>query len=41
MTFLLAILGFILAAKKTRSLAIIYCIFGLLTFILAIVVGAL
>ena len=41
MTFILAILGFVLAAKKTRPLAIAYCVLGLLTIILAIVVGAI
>jgi len=41
MTFILAILGFVLAAKKTRALAISYCVLGLLTIILAVVVGAI
>ena len=41
MTFILAILGFVLAAKKTRPLAIAYCVLGLLTIILAVVVGAI
>jgi len=41
MSFILAILGFVLAALKTRALAIIYCLLGLLTFILAIVVGSI
>ena len=39
MTFILAILGFFLATLKTRVLAILYCVFGLLTIILAIIVG--
>jgi hypothetical protein len=41
MTFILAILGFVLAAKKTRALAIVYCILGLLTIICAAVVGSI
>lgn len=41
MTFILAILGFVLAALKTRPLAIAYCVLGLLTIILAVVVGAI
>ena len=41
MTFILAILGFALAVFKTRLLAITYCVLGLLTIILAIVVGAI
>ena len=41
MSFILAILGFVLAALKTRALAIIYCVLGLLTFILAVVVGSI
>ena len=41
MSFFLAIIGFLLGFKKTRVLAILYCIFGLLTFILAFVVGSL
>jgi hypothetical protein len=38
---ILAILGFVLAAKKTRALAIVYCILGLLTIICAAVVGSI
>ena len=41
MTFILAILGFVLAVFKTRPLAIAYCVLGLLTIILAIVVGSI
>ena len=41
MSLFLAIIGFLLGVKKTRVLAILYCIFGLLTFILALVVGSL
>ena len=41
MSFILAILGFVLAALRTRTLAIIYCVLGLLTFILAVVVGSI
>ena len=41
MTFILAILGFTLAVFKTRPLAIAYCVLGILTIILAIVVGAI
>ena len=41
MTFILAILGFVLAALKTRVLAILYCVFGLLTIILATIVGSI
>ena len=41
MTLILAILGFFLAVLKTRPLAIAYCVLGLLTIILAVVVGAI
>jgi hypothetical protein len=41
MTFILAILGFVLAAKKTRALAIVYSILGFLTIICAAVVGSI
>jgi hypothetical protein len=41
MSFLLAILGFVLANYKLKMLAIVYCIFGLFSFILAFVVGSL
>ena len=41
MTFILAILGFALAVFKTRLLAITYCVLGILTIILAIIVGAI
>ena len=41
MSLFLAIIGFLIGFKKTRVLAILYCIFGLLTFILAFVVGSL
>ena len=41
MSFFLAILGIVLGVKKTRVLGILYCVFGLLTFILAFVVGSL
>ena len=41
MSFILAILGFVLAALKTRALAITYCVLGILTFILAVIVGSL
>jgi hypothetical protein len=41
MSFILAILGFVLAALRTRTLAIIYCVIGILTFILAVIVGSI
>ena len=41
MSLALAILGFVIAIQKNRSHAIIFCIFGLLTYILAFVVGSL
>jgi hypothetical protein len=41
MIFILAILGFVLAAKKTRALAIVYSILGFLTIICAAVVGSI
>ena len=41
MSVALAIIGFILASKKTYSLAITYCVLGLLTYSLAFIVGSL